>query len=56
MKLLRANSVTKVKLESPIYKEQGNQELLVKLNRHVRKAIEGYHPMMSQLCPCTMPG
>ena len=42
MEFLKKDDTTKVKLEFPIYEEQKNQELLVKLIRQFRKAMEGY--------------
>lgn len=42
IEFIKDDDVTKVKLEFPIYEEQENQEILVKLVRQFRKAVESY--------------
>ena len=42
MDFFKSDGKTKVKLEFPIYEEQENQELLIKLIRQFKKAVESY--------------
>lgn len=42
MEFTKDDETTKVKLEFPIYEEQENQELLIKLIRQFHKAVENY--------------